>query len=116
VIYIFNCNWVDTRWQQYITHLHTKYRERRIQTDNKNVLPGGPTGPDSPGYPGLPIIPGGPGRPGVPISPGEPCKYSLRMSSPVILLNSLTVEVYAEMCVMGINLSNSSSFSTYHQV
>jgi hypothetical protein len=22
-IYIFNCNWVDTRWQQYSTHLHT---------------------------------------------------------------------------------------------
>jgi hypothetical protein len=20
---IFNCNWVDTRWQQYSTHLHT---------------------------------------------------------------------------------------------
>jgi hypothetical protein len=23
LIYIFNCSWVDTRWQQYITHLHT---------------------------------------------------------------------------------------------
>jgi hypothetical protein len=23
MIYIFNHNWVDTRWQQYITHLHT---------------------------------------------------------------------------------------------
>jgi hypothetical protein len=23
MIYIFNRNWVDTRWQQYITHLHT---------------------------------------------------------------------------------------------
>jgi hypothetical protein len=22
-IYIYNCNWVDTRWQQYSTHLHT---------------------------------------------------------------------------------------------
>jgi hypothetical protein len=22
-IYIFNRNWVDTRWQQYITHLYT---------------------------------------------------------------------------------------------
>jgi hypothetical protein len=22
-IYIFNRSWVDTRWQQYITHLHT---------------------------------------------------------------------------------------------
>jgi hypothetical protein len=22
MIYIFNCNWVDTRWQQYSTHLH----------------------------------------------------------------------------------------------
>jgi hypothetical protein len=22
-IYVFNCNWVDTRWQQYSTHLHT---------------------------------------------------------------------------------------------
>jgi hypothetical protein len=21
--YIFNCNWVHTRWQQYSTHLHT---------------------------------------------------------------------------------------------
>jgi hypothetical protein len=23
MIYIFNCNWVDTRWQQYSSHLHT---------------------------------------------------------------------------------------------
>jgi hypothetical protein len=23
MIYIFNSNWVDTRWQQYSTHLHT---------------------------------------------------------------------------------------------
>jgi hypothetical protein len=23
MIYTFNCNWVDTRWQQYSTHLHT---------------------------------------------------------------------------------------------
>jgi hypothetical protein len=22
MIYIFNCNWVDTRWQQYSSHLH----------------------------------------------------------------------------------------------
>jgi hypothetical protein len=22
-IYLFNCNWVDTRWQQYSSHLHT---------------------------------------------------------------------------------------------
>jgi hypothetical protein len=22
-LFIFNCNWVDTRWQQYSTHLHT---------------------------------------------------------------------------------------------
>jgi hypothetical protein len=22
-IYVFNCNWVDTRWQQYSSHLHT---------------------------------------------------------------------------------------------
>jgi hypothetical protein len=22
-IYIYNCNWVDTRWQQYSSHLHT---------------------------------------------------------------------------------------------
>jgi hypothetical protein len=22
-IYIYNRNWVDTRWQQYVTHLHT---------------------------------------------------------------------------------------------
>jgi hypothetical protein len=21
--FIFNCNWIDTRWQQYSTHLHT---------------------------------------------------------------------------------------------
>jgi hypothetical protein len=23
ISYIFNCNWFDTRWQQYSTHLHT---------------------------------------------------------------------------------------------
>jgi hypothetical protein len=23
MVYIFNCNWVDTRWQQYSSHLHT---------------------------------------------------------------------------------------------
>jgi hypothetical protein len=22
-IYIYNCNWVDTQWQQHSTHLHT---------------------------------------------------------------------------------------------
>jgi len=41
-----NCNWVDTQWQQYNTHLHTKqyteqynetqYLERNIH-NNKNV-------------------------------------------------------------------------------
>jgi hypothetical protein len=40
IIYIFNRSWVDTRWQQYITHSHTnsthntekrkQYRERTI--------------------------------------------------------------------------------------
>jgi hypothetical protein len=25
MIYIFNRSWVDTRWQQYITHLHKQY-------------------------------------------------------------------------------------------
>jgi hypothetical protein len=23
IIYLFNCIWFDTRWQQYSTHLHT---------------------------------------------------------------------------------------------
>jgi hypothetical protein len=23
LIYIYNCNWVDARWQQYSSHLHT---------------------------------------------------------------------------------------------
>jgi hypothetical protein len=23
LLLLFNCNWVDTRWQQYSTHLHT---------------------------------------------------------------------------------------------
>jgi hypothetical protein len=26
--YIFNCNWVDTRWQQYSTHLHTNSTQK----------------------------------------------------------------------------------------
>jgi hypothetical protein len=61
-------------------------------------------------------MPGGPGRPAVPISPGGPCKYSLYISSPVILENSLTLEVDAEMCVTGVNISKSSGVFTYHQV
>ena len=33
--YIFvNCNWVDTRWQQYSTHLHTNNK----QNDTKQTI------------------------------------------------------------------------------
>jgi hypothetical protein len=37
-IYLFNRNWVDTRWQQYNTHLHTnrtQNRERNIHNNKK---------------------------------------------------------------------------------
>jgi hypothetical protein len=38
-IYLLNRNLVDTRWQQYSTHLHTnntqKYRERNILNNQK---------------------------------------------------------------------------------
>jgi len=30
---IGNCNWVDTRWQYYSTHLHTKNTEQHIETE-----------------------------------------------------------------------------------
>jgi hypothetical protein len=36
-IYIYiNCNWVDTRWQQYITHLHTNNTENGTYITIKN--------------------------------------------------------------------------------
>jgi hypothetical protein len=43
---IFYCNWVDTQWQQYSTHLHTnstqnKHNERTIH--NKNHIAFGST-------------------------------------------------------------------------
>jgi hypothetical protein len=31
LIYIFNCNWVDTRWQQYSSHLHTNSTQVNTQ-------------------------------------------------------------------------------------
>jgi hypothetical protein len=33
--YLFNCNWVDTRWQQYSTHLHTN---RTQNTENGTYI------------------------------------------------------------------------------
>jgi hypothetical protein len=35
MIYIFNCNWVDTRWQKYSTHLHTNNTQN---TDNGKYI------------------------------------------------------------------------------
>jgi hypothetical protein len=32
IIFIFNCYWVDTRWQQYSTHLHTNTRWQQYST------------------------------------------------------------------------------------
>jgi hypothetical protein len=46
-IYIFNRNWVDTRWQQYSTHLHTnntqntengKYIIKKLKIHNNKKL------------------------------------------------------------------------------
>ena len=34
MIYIHNCNWVATRWQQYSTHLHTN----NTQNDTKQTI------------------------------------------------------------------------------
>jgi hypothetical protein len=33
--YIINCNWVDTRWQQYSTHIHTN---RTQNTENGTYI------------------------------------------------------------------------------
>jgi len=30
---IVNCNWVDSRWQQYSTHLHTNNTEQHNETE-----------------------------------------------------------------------------------
>jgi hypothetical protein len=30
MIYIFNCNWVDTRWQQYSSHLNTNSTQNTL--------------------------------------------------------------------------------------
>jgi hypothetical protein len=32
-IYV-NCNWIDTRWQQYSTHLHTKSTQNNTMRQN----------------------------------------------------------------------------------
>jgi hypothetical protein len=34
-IYIFNCNWVDTRWQQYSSHLHANSTQ---STENRTYI------------------------------------------------------------------------------
>ena len=41
----FNCNWVDTRWQKYSTHLHTHNtqinkveRNKQNKSNNENIL------------------------------------------------------------------------------
>jgi hypothetical protein len=31
---IFNCNWVDTQWQQYSTHLHTNSTQNNTMKQN----------------------------------------------------------------------------------
>jgi hypothetical protein len=33
-IYMFNRNWVDTRWQQHITHLHTNNTQNKEKGEN----------------------------------------------------------------------------------
>ena len=34
-ILYFNCSWVDTRWQQYSTHLHTNSTQNSTMKQNK---------------------------------------------------------------------------------
>jgi len=34
LIYFVNCNWVDTRWQQYSAHLHTNSTQNNTMTQN----------------------------------------------------------------------------------
>jgi len=34
MVYLLNCNWVATRWQQYSTHLHTNNK----QNDTKQTI------------------------------------------------------------------------------
>jgi hypothetical protein len=31
---VFNCNWVDTWWQQYSTHLHTNNTQNNTMRQN----------------------------------------------------------------------------------
>ena len=43
-IYFVNCNWVDTRWQQYGTHLHKNNKQNNAMKQNtqnmhKNRVP-----------------------------------------------------------------------------
>jgi hypothetical protein len=33
-IYFVNCSWVDTRWQQYSTHLHTNSTQNDTMKQN----------------------------------------------------------------------------------
>jgi hypothetical protein len=35
MIYIFNCNWVDTRWQYNSTHLHTNNTQNTENGTNR---------------------------------------------------------------------------------
>jgi hypothetical protein len=34
---IVNCNWVDTRWQQYITHLHTNSTQNNTKKQKQYI-------------------------------------------------------------------------------
>jgi len=34
VIYFVNCNWIDPRWQQYSTHLHTNSTQNNTIKEN----------------------------------------------------------------------------------
>ena len=40
-----NCNWVDTRWQQYSTHLHTNSTQNTEDGTNITIIKIGKCGP-----------------------------------------------------------------------
>jgi hypothetical protein len=35
--YIFNCNWIDTRWQQYSTHLQNRHYIEQHNRQKQNI-------------------------------------------------------------------------------
>jgi len=95
---IFNCNWVDTRWQQYSTHLHTN------NTQNNTINLGRVRT-----VPRLCEL-----YPGVCLTTEEKARKNLSQGSRRMLVDTMGTECTEENRICRPLTVRSKSFSMYH--